>query len=82
METYVIIKCEALSNQCECDIDRHIWFVGSRQECEYQLQRYFKSHKIKNRFNLEYQDYDREPLFYELYECDGFKSNIIETNLC
>ena len=41
----------------------------------------FKSHKIKDRFNLEYKDYDRDPLFYELYECDNFKITLIETNM-
>ena len=80
MKTYVIIKCVELSDQYECDADRRIWFVGSRQECEYQLQQYFKSHKIKDRFNLEYKDYDRDPLLYELYECDNFKITLIETN--
>ena len=81
MKVYVIIKCEALSDQYECDADRCIWFVGSRQECEYQLQQYFKSHKIKDRFNLEDKDYDRQPLFYELYECDNFNIALIETNM-
>ena len=81
MKVYVIIKCEALSDQYECDADRCIWFVGARQECEYQLQQYFKSHKIKDRFNLEDKDYDRKPLFYELYECDNFNITLIETNM-
>ena len=77
---YVIIKCECLTDQFETDADRRLWFIGTKEECEYQLTQYFKSHKIKDRFNLTYKDYDRQPLFYELYECSGFENKLIETN--
>ena len=80
MKIYVIIKHTALSDQYETDADRRIWYVGSLEECDNQLEQYFKSHNIKDRYNLTHEDFNREPLFYELYECDGFKITLIDDN--
>ena len=81
MKIYIIIKYTELSDQYETDADRRIWYVGSLEECDYQLEQYFKSHEIKDRYDLTREDYDREPLFYELYECDGFNITLIDTNV-